>query len=134
MTSTEYTYTTAAGALRVTVADNKITRATFGDTQGLASLGACSPEPYAQVGTEFQIAVWQAALAIPVGKVVTYQDIAKAIGRPKAHRAVANALGANKIAYFIPCHRVIRTDGTIGGYYWGIDKKIALLRAEGYAL
>lgn len=82
------------------------------------------------IGTEFQCNVWRATLAIPAGKTVTYQDLAQSIGHPMAWRAVARALSQNKLAYFIPCHRVVRKNGELGGYAWGIEKKKALLQAE----
>lgn len=83
--------------------------------------------------TEFQKSVWRALLAIPCGKVVTYADIAKQIGRPKAVRAVGTAVGANPFAPAVPCHRVIRSDGKIGKYSGagGTEGKRRLLRAEG---
>ena len=81
-------------------------------------------------GTSFQCEVWQALLNIPSGTVTTYSDIANAIGRPKSVRAVANAVGANPIAWLIPCHRVIRRDGSLGGYRWGISRKQAMLDWE----
>jgi O-6-methylguanine DNA methyltransferase len=81
-------------------------------------------------GTHFQRQVWQALLAIPSGTVTTYSDIANAIGRPKSVRAVANAVGANPIAWLIPCHRVIRRDGSLGGYRWGLPRKQAMLAWE----
>ena len=83
-------------------------------------------------GTDFQIKVWKALLNIPFGKTVTYSDIAMAINNPKALRAVGTAIGRNPVAVFIPCHRVLRSDGGIGGYYWGIDKKKKLLEWEKY--
>jgi len=84
-------------------------------------------------GTDFQKTVWQALMAIPKGSSKTYQNIANTIKRPTAVRAVANAIGKNPICYFIPCHRVIRTDGGLGGYsgVGGLAKKKALLQAEG---
>lgn len=82
-------------------------------------------------GTDFQKAVWKALVAIPEGTVCTYKDIAEAIGKPKAVRAVGTAIGANPIAYLIPCHRIIRTDGNPGGYRWGLDKKMQMLKMEG---
>ena len=87
-------------------------------------------------GTEFQQLVWQALLTIPYATVKTYQDIALAIGRPQSIRAVANAIGANPICVFIPCHRVIRSDGTLGGYSSGngADLKRQLIRSEGINL
>lgn len=81
-------------------------------------------------GTAFQHRVWQALTEIPAGSTVTYADVARAIGRPKAVRAVAGACAANKIAIAIPCHRVIRNDGSLSGYRWGIDRKRALLKRE----
>ncbi|MBP9773675.1 MAG: methylated-DNA--[protein]-cysteine S-methyltransferase [Candidatus Peribacteraceae bacterium] len=81
-------------------------------------------------GTAFQQRVWQALQKIPLGKTATYAEIAQAIGRPKAVRAVALACGANKIAVLIPCHRVIRTDGSLSGYYWGVERKVKLLERE----
>jgi O-6-methylguanine DNA methyltransferase len=87
-------------------------------------------------GTEFQQLVWQSLLTIPYATVKTYQDIALAIGRPQSIRAVANAIGANPICVFIPCHRVIRSDGTLGGYSSGrgVDLKRQLIRSEGINL
>ncbi len=81
-------------------------------------------------GTNFQIAVWRALLSIPEGEVTTYSRIAAAIGRPRAVRAVGNAVGANPIAYLIPCHRVLRQVGALGGYRWGAARKQALLAWE----
>jgi AraC family transcriptional regulator, regulatory protein of adaptative response / methylated-DNA-[protein]-cysteine methyltransferase len=82
------------------------------------------------IGTDFQLSVWQALVRIPLGKTTTYAQIAEAIGRPKAVRAVGTAIGANPIAYLIPCHRVIRTDGGLGGYRWGLDCKKRILEWE----
>ena len=84
-------------------------------------------------GTPFQILVWEALKTIPRGETRTYLEIAQQIGRPKAVRAVANAIGKNPCAPEIPCHRVVRTDGSLGGYSGpgGIDAKIRLLREEG---
>ena len=84
-------------------------------------------------GTPFQISVWEALKTIPRGETRTYLEIAELIGRPKAARAVANAIGKNPYAPEIPCHRVVRTDGSLGGYSGpgGIKTKIRLLREEG---
>ena len=82
------------------------------------------------IGTTFQRQVWQALRDIPVGCTVTYSQIAKRIGVPKAVRAVANACGANPIGVIVPCHRVIRTDGTLGGFRWGLERKKQLLERE----
>lgn len=81
-------------------------------------------------GTNFQIQVWQALLAIPAGRIVSYADIAKHIGKPRAVRAVGTAIGLNRIAYLIPCHRVLTSRGALGGYRWGIKRKDALLAWE----
>ena len=81
-------------------------------------------------GTDFQKKVWDELLKIPSGSVSSYSQIAQNIGKPKAVRAVANACGANKIAVLIPCHRVIRKDGRLGGYSSGIERKIKLLERE----
>ena len=81
-------------------------------------------------GTNFQIQVWRALLQIPVGGLVSYQTIAEAIGAPKAARAVGNAVGRNPISYLIPCHRVLRQSGVLGGYRWGCDRKALILGWE----
>ena len=83
-------------------------------------------------GTKFQLKVWKYLMKIPKGKVKTYLDVAKAIGKPRAFRAVANAIGKNPYPPKIPCHRVIRSDGSLGGYSGkgGIKKKIELLNQE----
>lgn len=81
-------------------------------------------------GTAFQQRVWRALQAIPVGKTVSYAEIAKRIGAPKAVRAVANACGANPIAVLIPCHRVVHKDGKVSGYRWGVERKRKLLKRE----
>ncbi|MGH7602548.1 MAG: methylated-DNA--[protein]-cysteine S-methyltransferase [Gemmatimonadaceae bacterium] len=82
-------------------------------------------------GTEFQREVWSQLLAIPAGKTRTYLDVAQAINRPKATRAVAQACGANPVAVVVPCHRVVMSDGSIGGYSGLPGVKKALLAAEG---
>jgi AraC family transcriptional regulator of adaptative response/methylated-DNA-[protein]-cysteine methyltransferase len=84
-------------------------------------------------GTAFQHRVWRALTQLPAGTTATYADIARAIGEPKAVRAVAQACGANAIAVAIPCHRVVRTDGSLSGYRWGVDRKRALLDREAEA-
>jgi AraC family transcriptional regulator of adaptative response/methylated-DNA-[protein]-cysteine methyltransferase len=81
-------------------------------------------------GTAFQRKVWEALQTIPSGKTVTYTDIATKIGNPRSVRAVAQACGTNNIAVIIPCHRVIRTDGSLSGYRWGIERKLQLLDRE----
>jgi AraC family transcriptional regulator of adaptative response/methylated-DNA-[protein]-cysteine methyltransferase len=81
-------------------------------------------------GTAFQQRVWQALREIPAGETRSYTDIATSIGAPKATRAVAQACAANPLAVAIPCHRVVRTDGSLSGYRWGIERKAELLRKE----
>ena len=81
-------------------------------------------------GTAFQERVWLALRQVPAGQTVSYTDIARRIGEPKAVRAVARACGANRIAVAIPCHRVIRADGGLSGYRWGVERKQALLARE----
>ena len=81
-------------------------------------------------GTAFQQRVWQALREIPVGATASYTEVAKRIGAPKAVRAVASACASNTIAVAIPCHRVVRSDGTLSGYRWGVERKRALLDRE----
>ena len=81
-------------------------------------------------GTAFQERVWQALRQIPAGQTVSYTDIAQRIGSPKAVRAVAQACAANPLAVAVPCHRVVRRDGDLSGYRWGIERKRELLRRE----
>ena len=81
-------------------------------------------------GTNFQKTVWDRITKIPVGKVSTYASISRLIGKPSAYRAVANACSANPCAVLIPCHRVIRSNGTLGGYKWGLMRKRTLLDRE----
>jgi len=81
-------------------------------------------------GTAFQERVWQALREIPVGSTASYADIAQRIGSPKAVRAVAQACGANSLAVAIPCHRVVRSDGNLSGYRWGVERKRELLSRE----
>jgi AraC family transcriptional regulator, regulatory protein of adaptative response / methylated-DNA-[protein]-cysteine methyltransferase len=87
--------------------------------------------PLDVAGTAFQEAVWQELRRIPVGETRSYADIALAVGKPKAVRAAGSANGANNVAVLIPCHRVVRTDGTLGGYAYGLERKAKLLEREG---
>jgi AraC family transcriptional regulator of adaptative response/methylated-DNA-[protein]-cysteine methyltransferase len=82
------------------------------------------------IGTDFEIRVWQALLRIPMGRAVTYADIARHIGHPAASRAVGSAVGRNPISFVVPCHRVLRGDGQLGGYHWGLTRKRALIGWE----
>ncbi len=81
-------------------------------------------------GTDFQLKVWEALLRIPLGSLKTYGAIAKGIGQPKASRAVGTAIGKNPVGFLIPCHRVIKKDGGIGGYRWGNTRKSAIIGWE----
>jgi AraC family transcriptional regulator of adaptative response/methylated-DNA-[protein]-cysteine methyltransferase len=85
-------------------------------------------------GTAFQQRVWQALGGIPVGSTASYADVAKRIGAPAGARAVARACGANPLAVAIPCHRVVRTDGSVSGYRWGVERKRRLLETEAGAV
>ncbi|HWA14899.1 MAG TPA: bifunctional DNA-binding transcriptional regulator/O6-methylguanine-DNA methyltransferase Ada [Gemmatimonadales bacterium] len=98
----------------------------------IAHPGGNGPEtpPLDLRGTAFQYRVWQALLAIPAGETRTYQQLARALGKPHAVRAVASACAANKVAVVVPCHRVMRADGSLGGYRWGLPRKAQLLAAE----
>ena len=89
------------------------------------------PLPLLIRGTNFQIKVWEALLRIPFGRLVTYQDVAEAIGNPKAVRAVGGAVGKNNISWLIPCHRVILSSGVMHNYRWGVRQKKILERLGG---
>ncbi len=84
-------------------------------------------------GTAFQQRVWRALREIPAGSTATYAEIAARIGAPKSVRAVAGACAANSLAVAIPCHRVVRSDGSLSGYRWGVERKRALLQREATA-
>jgi len=92
--------------------------------------GARQPLAMLVKGSNFQLQVWRALLALPRGALTTYGELAAAIGRPEAARAVGTAVGANTIAWLIPCHRVIRASGVISGYRWGAARKAAMLGLE----
>lgn len=81
-------------------------------------------------GTDFQLKVWETLLQIPEGQLTTYGTIAEKIQKPQASRAVGTAIGSNPVAFLIPCHRVIQSTGTLGGYMWGIDRKTAIIGWE----
>jgi AraC family transcriptional regulator of adaptative response/methylated-DNA-[protein]-cysteine methyltransferase len=99
----------------------------------VAHVGGGAPRPELPLdlrGTAFQIRVWRFLLSVPEGSVVSYGEVAAAIEQPRAVRAVASACAANRVAVLVPCHRVLRGDGTLGGYRWGMERKRALLDAE----
>jgi AraC family transcriptional regulator of adaptative response/methylated-DNA-[protein]-cysteine methyltransferase len=81
-------------------------------------------------GTAFQARVWRELARIPAGQTRTYGEVAQAIGQPRAVRAVASAIAANRLAVVVPCHRVVRGDGGLGGYRWGVERKETLLKRE----
>ena len=112
-------YAEDPGALRPWV------RAAFGDPRGRNA-----DTPLVLIGAPFQLQVWEALLRIPSGHVTTYGEIAAAIGRPKAVRAVGTAVGRNPIGWLIPCHRALRRSGALGGYHWGLPVKRAMLAWE----
>jgi AraC family transcriptional regulator, regulatory protein of adaptative response / methylated-DNA-[protein]-cysteine methyltransferase len=82
------------------------------------------------IGTDFEVRVWETLLKVPMGRAVTYSDIAAKIRVPKAARAVGAAVGKNPIAFVVPCHRVIGKDGNLAGYHWGLTRKRAMLGWE----
>jgi O-6-methylguanine DNA methyltransferase len=86
--------------------------------------------PLDLAGSTFQRQVWEALRQIPVGQTASYRDIAQRLEQPQAFRAVANACGANPVAVIVPCHRVLRQDGGLGGYRWGLERKRQLLDRE----
>lgn len=97
-----------------------VVTALFGDTDPGQRAGPLSLHVS---GTNFQVAVWRALLQIPPGAAVSYSGLARALGRPRASRAVGTAVGANPVAFLIPCHRVIQQSGALGGYRWGVQRK-----------
>ena len=107
------------------------------DSEGTAAVAAraFAPEPGATLplyvrGTNFQLQVWKALLSVPEGQVLSYEQLADRIDRPRAVRAVACAVASNPVAYLIPCHRVIRKVGGFGEYRWGSARKRAILAWE----
>lgn len=88
------------------------------------------PVRLVMIGTDFDVRVWETLLKIPMGRAVSYADIARHIGQPSASRAVGSAVGRNPISFVVPCHRVVRGDGNLGGYHWGLTRKRALIGWE----
>jgi AraC family transcriptional regulator of adaptative response/methylated-DNA-[protein]-cysteine methyltransferase len=82
------------------------------------------------IGTDFEVRVWETLLKIPLGRAVSYRDIARHLGQPTAARAVGSAVGRNPISFVVPCHRVLGADGSLAGYHWGITRKRALIGWE----
>lgn len=113
---------TVAG--RLAAVDGPVTRYLDGDVAALDEVAVD------QAGTDLQRAVWDGLRAIPAGHTRTYTELARAAGSPRAVRAVGSACGRNLIAPFVPCHRALRSDGSLGGYYYGLDVKRWLLDHE----
>ena len=88
------------------------------------------PVPVVLIGTLFDLSVWRTLLCIPMGRLVSYTAIARHLGQPTSARAVGTANGRNPISFIVPCHRALRSDGTLGGYYWGIERKRAIIAWE----
>ena len=88
------------------------------------------PVRLVMIGTDFEVRVWETLLRIPMGRAVSYSDIARHLGQPTASRAVGSAVGRNPISFVVPCHRVLRGDGSLGGYHWGLTRKRALIGWE----
>lgn len=107
--------------------DPKRTQAPIRDLFRKTKQGA---QKLALIGSEFEIKVWKALLQVPSGTVTSYSEIAKQIGNPAASRAVGSAIGRNPIALIVPCHRVLRKDGKLGGYRWGTARKQMILKSE----
>ncbi|MDX2205520.1 MAG: bifunctional helix-turn-helix domain-containing protein/methylated-DNA--[protein]-cysteine S-methyltransferase [Hyphomicrobiaceae bacterium] len=88
------------------------------------------PVRLVMIGSDFDVKVWETLLKIPMGRAVSYADIARHLGQPNASRAVGTAVGRNPISFVVPCHRVLRGDGSLGGYHWGLTRKRALIGWE----
>jgi AraC family transcriptional regulator of adaptative response/methylated-DNA-[protein]-cysteine methyltransferase len=82
------------------------------------------------IGSDFEVRVWRALLNVPMGRAVSYRDLARQIERPAAARAVGAAVGRNPLSFVVPCHRVLRSDGSLGGYHWGLTRKRAIIGWE----
>ena len=98
----------------------------FGDASGDRE----QPVRLVLIGTDFEVRVWETLLKVPLGRAVSYADIARHLGCPGASRAVGSAVGRNPISFVVPCHRVLRGDGSLGGYHWGLTRKRALIGWE----
>jgi len=118
----------AAELARATDADDRLVDAVVAHVEGTARAAEL---PLDLKATAFQWQVWRALQRIPEGATRSYQEIARELGHPSAARAVARACASNRVAVLIPCHRVVRGDGALGGYRWGVARKAALLAREG---
>jgi AraC family transcriptional regulator of adaptative response/methylated-DNA-[protein]-cysteine methyltransferase len=110
--------------------DNELREYTQNVVERISGAGDQAGLPLDVAGSAFQWQVWEALRRIPVGETRSYQAIAQELGRPTAARAVARACGSNRLALVIPCHRVVRENGELGGYRWGVDRKRRLLEQE----
>lgn len=115
---------------RATLIRDKAATADIAQRIFMPLAGSRQPLAVLVKGSNFQVQVWRALLALPPGALTTYGELAAAVGRPEAARAVGTAVGANTIAWLIPCHRVIRASGVISGYRWGTERKAAMLGLE----
>lgn len=124
--------TSQFGTYIVTVDDTGITDLYFSEKEPKGNRTFIDIEKHklSMQGTEFQKKVWSALLKIPKGKAITYSELAKNIGKPKAVRAAASAVAKNRIALLIPCHRVIPAGGGVGKYRWGSERKKKILESE----
>jgi AraC family transcriptional regulator of adaptative response/methylated-DNA-[protein]-cysteine methyltransferase len=111
--------------------DQKLARIAAKLSKRIESPKSATDFPLDIRGTDFQKRVWRALQEIPAGRTASYSEIATKIGSPKAVRAVAGACAANALSIVIPCHRVVRNDGALSGYYWGVERKRKLLEIEG---
>ena len=116
---------------KIMPADSALASLIGGVLQAIETPSAMPDLPIDVAGTAFQESVWKELRKIPAGETRSYADIAAAVGQPNATRAVGTANGSNPVAVLVPCHRVIRSDGTLGGYAGGLDRKKKLLEAEG---
>jgi len=112
------------------VHDEKRTAPYAGRSFDPAGWTADAPLKLVLIGTDFDVKVWEALLKIPMGRAVSYGDIAEHLGKPNAARAVGSAVGRNPISFVVPCHRVLRKSGALGGYHWGLTRKQAIIGWE----
>lgn len=124
---------TNAGLLHILSTEKGVFKASFGqpaEYKHYRFISTVDTTKLLLVGTDFQIKVWQTLVHIPDNTTWSYQELAQIAGYPRAWRAVANAVANNNIAFFIPCHRIIRKNGELGGYRWGIAIKQSLLQTQ----
>lgn len=122
-------YTEAPGTL-TNVAEQIFGRVRPRGKRAITGESAQTPMRLVLIGSDFEIRVWRSLLSIPMGTAVSYQHIARQLGQPAASRAVGSAVGRNPLSFVVPCHRVFRADGSLGGYHWGLTRKKALIGWE----